>query len=107
MKLPHLNLRDLFWLILVCALGLGSWVREVETRSRLEASWTTNDGLRKQSKTAQANAATQARRIQVLEEACLKYQSCIRKRNRILVPHIENSDSRYLLDNLDLPPDPL
>ena len=25
MKLPQLTLRDLFWLVLVCALGLGLW----------------------------------------------------------------------------------
>jgi hypothetical protein len=26
MKLPQLHLRDLFWLMLVCALGMGWWV---------------------------------------------------------------------------------
>ena len=25
MKLPRLSLRDLFWLVLVCAMGLGWW----------------------------------------------------------------------------------
>jgi hypothetical protein len=26
MKLPQLSLRDLFWLVLVCAMGLGWWI---------------------------------------------------------------------------------
>jgi hypothetical protein len=26
MKLPKLHLRDLFWLVLVCALGCGWWL---------------------------------------------------------------------------------
>jgi len=28
MKLPRFNLRDLFWLVLVCALAVGWWTQE-------------------------------------------------------------------------------
>jgi len=40
MKLPRFTLRDLFWLVLVCALAVGWWVE----RSRLTAQI---DGLDK------------------------------------------------------------
>jgi hypothetical protein len=36
MKFPQLSLRDLFWLVLVCAMGCAWWV----DRSRLEADRT-------------------------------------------------------------------
>ena len=40
MKLPRFNLRDLFWLVLVCALAVGWWVRERQVVRELEeASW--------------------------------------------------------------------
>ena len=35
MKLPQLTLRDLFWLVLVCALGCAWWVEH----RRLQAAW--------------------------------------------------------------------
>jgi len=34
MKLPHLSWRELFWLVLVCALAVGWWS---ERTSRLKA----------------------------------------------------------------------
>jgi hypothetical protein len=37
MKLPQLSLRDLFWLVLVCALGLGWWVERNRLQSRHQA----------------------------------------------------------------------
>lgn len=34
MKLPRFNLRDLFWLVLVMAMGCGWWVdRSIQTRA--------------------------------------------------------------------------
>lgn len=36
MKLPQLSLRDLFWLVLVCALAVGWWVRESEIAKKSE-----------------------------------------------------------------------
>lgn len=36
MKLPQLHLRDLFWLVLVAAVGCGWWVRESHHESRFE-----------------------------------------------------------------------
>jgi hypothetical protein len=32
MKLPQLTLRDLFWLVLVCALALGWWLEHRHAR---------------------------------------------------------------------------
>jgi hypothetical protein len=36
MKLPQLALRDLFWLVLVCALALGWWLERDSLRSQLK-----------------------------------------------------------------------
>ena len=32
MKLPQLSLRDLFWLVLVCALAVGWWAERARSR---------------------------------------------------------------------------
>jgi hypothetical protein len=42
MKLPKLHLRDLFWLVLVCALGVGWWV---DHRSNRQLAAQCNDAL--------------------------------------------------------------
>jgi hypothetical protein len=50
MKLPQLSLRDLFWLLLVCALALGWWLEHTrfsKTMKQAEerlASWPTKPG---------------------------------------------------------------
>jgi hypothetical protein len=36
MKLPQLILRDLFWLVLVCALAVGWWVEHSSLRAQLK-----------------------------------------------------------------------
>ena len=36
MKFPRLTLRDLFWLVLVAAMGLGWWVERAQLKQRLE-----------------------------------------------------------------------
>jgi hypothetical protein len=41
MKLPQLSLRDLFWLVLVCALGLALWVERGRPK-REAAMWEKN-----------------------------------------------------------------
>jgi len=38
MKLPQLTLRDLFWLVLVCALAVGWWV-ERQRAEKLQKFW--------------------------------------------------------------------
>ena len=35
MKLPQLSLRELFWLVLVCALALGWWLERASLRTQL------------------------------------------------------------------------
>jgi hypothetical protein len=35
MKLPQLHLRDLFWLVLVCAIAGGWWVESAGLRQQL------------------------------------------------------------------------
>lgn len=40
MKLPKLHLRDLFWLTLACALGLGWWVQTKALREA-QSQWET------------------------------------------------------------------
>jgi hypothetical protein len=35
MKLPQCSLRDLFWLVLVCALGIGWWLERASLRTEL------------------------------------------------------------------------
>ena len=48
MKLPKLHLRDLFWLVLVCAVAVGWWIergrpkRESEMWQRNAAYWRRN-----------------------------------------------------------------
>lgn len=43
MKLPQLSLRELFWLVLVCALALGWWLERRKAldidRRREESEW--------------------------------------------------------------------
>jgi hypothetical protein len=44
MKLPKLSLRDLFWLVLVCALALGWWLdreRLIDSNLRSNAKYRT------------------------------------------------------------------
>jgi hypothetical protein len=36
MKLPQLSLRDLFWLVLVAAMGLGWWLRDGKLKAEIE-----------------------------------------------------------------------
>jgi len=36
MKLPRFTLRDLFWLVLVCALGMGWWCAERKAQTEAE-----------------------------------------------------------------------
>jgi hypothetical protein len=41
MKLPHFSLRELFWLVLVCGLAVGWWVRSTQlnaAKAELEAT---------------------------------------------------------------------
>ncbi len=45
MKLPQLTLRDLFWLVLVCALAVGWWVESTGLRRQLREA---NEKLVKQ-----------------------------------------------------------
>ena len=40
MKLPQFSLRDLFWLVLVCALAVGWWVERLRVH-RLERDYET------------------------------------------------------------------
>lgn len=30
MKVPHITLRDLFWLVVVCAMGCGWWLERAD-----------------------------------------------------------------------------
>jgi hypothetical protein len=41
MKLPQLTLRDLFWLVLVCALAVGWWNEhsQMDRRAKVIADW--------------------------------------------------------------------
>jgi hypothetical protein len=54
MKLPKLNLRDLFWLVGVVAMGLGWWLDRTPLASALAAAQQSNGELATQVKLARA-----------------------------------------------------
>jgi hypothetical protein len=67
MKLPQLSLRELFWLVLVCALVVGWWS---ERTSRLEAE---TDKAEAEAAKANSESLAEGWRLE-LQSACRQIQ---------------------------------